>query len=517
MNEQTITTGAELSFTDFLFRDKYNSTILKLAAVLIVVQFIIFKYLYPYANFIHGDSFVYIKAAASNSDISTHMIGYSRFLRLISVFSSSDTALVTIQYILAQAAGLFFLYTIFFFHNIHKITQIILVCFLILNPLFLYMANLVSTDCLFMTLSLFWFALLLWLINRPSVSVIFWHTIVIFFAFIVRYNALIYPIIGLLTFFMTKLTLKTKIVGIAGPLLLCGLFILYTGNKYKALTGIWQYSPFSGWQMANNAMYIYRYVDSADRKAVPEKFRELDNMIRTYFDTTRNIYRFPLEGIKASTFYMWTRTMPLYQYREKMLGKDTSLPELQKWAQIAPLFKEYGIYIIKQYPLKYAEHFLWPNALKYYAPPIEYLEFYNNKQSTVNSVAQSWFGYKTSKVHSRIKDSKSYPLDIFPILTGSMNIMLLCCLICFFILLGFRTKIALSKTIILVMSIWLLNAAFTIFSTPAAIRFQSFPIILITTFCLVLIDWMYKLTMTAKIVNDFKISAETIHQYKAIE
>jgi len=229
-------------------------------------------------------------------------------------------------------------------------------------------------------------------------------------------------------------------------------------------------------------MYTYRYVDSADRKPVPEKFKELDHMIRVFFDTTRNLYKFPSEGIKASTYYMWTKTMPLYKYREKVLEKDTTMSELKRWALMGPFFKEYGTYILRQYPLQYAEHFLWPNALKYYAPPAEFLEFYNGGRDSVNPIARSWFGYHNNKVSSRIKDTKAYPLEIYPILTGSINVVLLCCIICFLLLQRFRQKIALSNSIVLVVSIWLLNAAFTIVSSPAAIRLQAFPILLEITF-----------------------------------
>ncbi len=75
-------------------------------------------------------------------------------------------------------------------------------------------------------------------------------------------------------------------------MILCGIFVLYTGNKFKVLTNTWQYSPFSGWLLANNAMFAYRHVDSAHRKPVPEKFKVLDNMIRTYFDSTRDINKY---------------------------------------------------------------------------------------------------------------------------------------------------------------------------------------------------------------------------------
>lgn len=491
-----------LTFKHFLLHNIRNRRFLWFAGIAIILQFIVFKYLYPFASYIHGDSFGYIRAAASNADINTHIIGYSRFLRLFSVFSNSDTVLVAFQYLFAQASGLFLLFTLFFFHPIGRITQVILLSFMVINPLFLYMANLVSSDCLFMSLSLTWMALLLWLVHRPGNRIIFWHGVVLFLAFTVRYNALVYPVIAGLAFLLARLSWWKRLAGMAAPILLCGLFIFYTGNQYKALTGTWQFSPFSGWQAANNALYTYRYVDKANRKPVPAKFRVLDSMVTSYFDTAQKYpQRYPGERVKASTVYMWTRGLPLHRYREKVLKgtKDTAAPEIKKWALMGPIFQEYGSYIIRQYPMEFAEHFLWPNALKYYAPPAEFLEKYNMGYDSVSPIAQAWFEYKNNKVRSRIKDPRAYPLEVYPILTGTMNVVLVSCLVCFLLLSGFRTKGPLRKTLLVITAIWLLNALFTITASPAAIRLQAFPLLLETCFAILMIDWLWKLAMNAEL------------------
>jgi hypothetical protein len=245
-------------------------------------------------------------------------------------------------------------------------------------------------------------------------------------------------------------------------------------------------------------------VDSIDRKPVPAKFKTLDNMIRKYFDTTKNIRRYPHEAIEAGTAYMWTPRLPLFQYRDKIaiVGKDTTFTELKKWAMMGPLYKEYGTYILSHYPMQYIEHFLWPNFIKYYAPPTEFLEYYNNSKDSVSIVASSWFHYKNKKVYSRIKDPKAYPLDVYPILMGTMNVVLFTSLICFLMLNGFRQQNRLPKTMILVVTIWLLNAAFTIVSSPAAIRLQAFPILLETIFALVLVNWLWRLALSTDFANN---------------
>lgn len=483
----------QLSFKEFILNSRDNRKLLWMAGIGIIILFTVFKYFYPFPNFIHDDSFVYIQMAAQNANIETFPVGYPRFLRLFSVFSDSATALTAFQYLFIQSSALFLLFTLFYFYKPGKVMQKVLLCFIILNPLSLYLANLVSTDAIFLGLSLTWFALLLWIVNKPSTKVIIAHSLVLFVAFTFRYNALIYPVIAVAAFAISSLPIKKKMIGIIAGFLLCGLFISYTGNKYKQLTGSWQFSPFSGWQLANNAMYIYRYVDSAQRKPVPGRFNVLDNMIRTYFDSTRDVRRFPFEALKANTAYMWSRHLPLMVHMEKQFAEDSTISSFKKWALMGPLYGDYGSFIIKQYPMKFAEHFLWPNAQNYYAPSVEFLGQYNDGRDSIAAIAQQWFRYKNREVKTRLDNAEAYTLDFYPILTGVMNVLFLCALICFALLDGFRGNMQFRKVVLMAAVVWIMNAGFTIFASPAALRFQSFQIILATISSLLLIDWMLQL------------------------
>lgn len=493
--------ASTISFKDFLVREKEHKRILYISAITTFLLFIAFKYCYPFASYIHGDSFVYLQMAAQNADIDTYPVGYPRFLRLFSVFSSWDTALVIFQYLFIQGSALLLLFSLFYFYQPGKVVKRILLGFIVLNPLSLYLANLVSSDAIFLGLSLTWFALLLWVVERPNKWVVIAHALVLFLAFTFRYNALIYPVIAVAAFGISRMPLHKKLTGVAAGFLLCGLFIAYTGNKYKALTGIWQFSPFSGWQMANNAMYIYRYVDSVDRKPVPKRFQALDNMIRAYYDSTRDVTKHPLEDIKASTVYMWTPGLPLKVYEDRKFARDSTAGTLRKWASMGPLYGDYGSYIIRQYPWEFAVHYLWPTAQKYYAPPVEFLERYNGGQDSVDVIAQYWFGYKSGKVMARLDYAEQYTLGFYPILTGIMNVVLVCCLVCFIMLKGYRVRTPFRRIILIVAVLWLINAAFTIFASPAALRFQAFPVMLVTIFSIVLLDWMWQ-------QKDIKVTSE---------
>ena len=160
---------------------------------------------------------------------------------------------------------------------------------------------------------------------------------------------------------------------------------------------------------------------------------------------------------------------------------------------MGPLYSDYGSFIIKQYPLQFAEHFLWPNTKNYYAPPVEFLEQYNNGRDSIGTIAQYWFGYKNRRVDAKFGNAEIYTLGFYPILAGVMNVLFLCGLICFAMLDGFRDATHFRKMVLIGSIVWIMNAVFTIFASPAALRFQSFQIILVTVLSLLLIDWMLQL------------------------
>lgn len=459
---------------------------------LIMIQLVIFKYFYPFAGFINGDSYVYLETAYHNFSINTYPIGYSKFLRLFSVFSKSDTLLVSFQYILLQGSSLYFYLTILHFYNPNRAIRVILFIFLILNPVSLYLANYVSSDSFFLGLSLIWFTQLIWICHNPTNRTIFINAIVLFILFTVRYNALYYPIIQGISLLIVRQKLWIKGAGMALSLILIGCFIQFTSAKYQKLTGVYQFTPFTGWQMANNAMYAYRYVDSANVKHVPKRFQKIDKMVRTYFDTTRDVRKNPQEMLMASTVYMWAPNSPLSIYMNDQSKGDSSATDLKKWARTAPLMKDYGSFLIQQYPHQFIRYYLIPNALKYYAPPVEFLESYSTGVDSVSQIAEVWFDYPSNKIKTRFKDFKVNTLKFFPILTGTMNVVLLFGIISFFLLRGDREFPSLKLGVILVTSLWIVNFGFSVFASPIALRFQLFPIIVSTSFALLLIDFLIR-------------------------
>ena len=476
------------AFSSYLFKDRSNRWYAWIAAIGIVLQFCVFKHFYPYAGFISGDSYVYLETAYWNFDVNTYPIGYSRFLRAFSVFTTSDMALVAFQYLLIQVSALYCLFTIFYFYKPGKWAKAILFAAILFNPVFLYLSNYVLSDALFLSLSLVWFAQLLWIIHRPTARRIVLHALVLFLAFTVRYNAMYYPLVSALAFALSRQKVWIKLAGTGAGILAIALFMLHTSNVYYSLTGIREFSPFSGWQMANNAMYAYRYVNHKDTVDMPARFRSLDRAVRTYFDTTRDVKKHPEEMLEASTVYMWDPASPLQKYMNDQFRKDSMAWDVKRWATVAPLYADYGSYLIRKYPMTFAAHYLWPNARKYYAPPVEFLETYNMGIDSIDQIARIWFRYNSDKIKSAFHDLKEKSLGFYPVLAGALNVVFLVALLGFIFLDGIRRYPLYRDILLLAAGLWLINFGFSVFASPIALRFQLFPMLVCLSLSVLLIE-----------------------------
>jgi protoporphyrinogen oxidase len=477
--------------SEFLIGDRRKRALLWLSICSIVLQFVLFKILYPQAEFINADSYSYIQAAYRNSSINTYPVGYSNFLRLFSVFSNSDTALVASQYLLLQGAVLYLLLTLTHIYKPEKLTRFILFVLTIYNPLWLYLANYISSDALFTALSIVWFTLLIWMVERFTIRTLITQVILLFLLFTIRYNALYYPLILAIALLLSRQRLLIQLTGISATILVIFAFIWHTSSKYNDLTGIRQFSPFSGWQIANNALYFYRYVDSADIKPVPDKFQQLDKRVRHYFDTTRDWLKHPQELVLANTYYMWDPGSPLQLYMKQRFERDSAAATLKKWATVGPLYGEYGSFLMRQYPLLFVKYCLWPNAQKYYAPPAEFLGMYNMDRDTVAEIARSWFHYKNKRIQRAPAGLKATATAPFPVFFGAVNVAFLFCLLFFGMLHGFKTP--LSKMALLTGSFWAVNFGFSVFASPTALRFQTFPMLIFFSFTTLLAEYIFKL------------------------
>lgn len=482
-------------FLDYLWNNRGNRAWLLVGFAAFILQFVLFKIRYPYANYM-PDSYSYLETAATNADVNMWPVAYSKFLRLISVFTHSDKIVAGIQYFFMQFSALTFLFTLFYFLKPGKIVKNILLIFFLVDPAILYMSNYISADSLFIGLSFLWLSSLLWVIFQPQPRQIWSQAILLLACFTVRYNAIYYPCIAALAFLISRYRWYWKLAGIVFGTTLIGLSILYTSAKMKEVTGKQQFSAFGGWQLANNALYMYETIPAKDREPVPARFAKLETMVRQHMDTLSRV-KLTKEDTVSARFYLWSPKGPLIQYLVQDWKKDSTTPYFKRWASEAPLFSDYGAWLIRKYPLAFAMNVLVPNALRYAVPPAEFLEIYNMGGDSVGPLAKAWFNYKSIKVtdHNK-KDARIGIMEWYSTFACIANVLFLIGLVGMFLFHGFKTKgNELTKITLLFTLAFLVNTGFSIFASPIVLRYQLFPMLICLTLASIMMQTIYQLAL----------------------
>jgi len=481
---------------DFLWKDKGNRVwwIVGLAAFLL--QFVLFKFRYPFANYM-PDSYSYLEAAYNNVDVNTWPVAYSKFLRLISALTHSDKVVTGLQYFFLQGSSIFFLFSILYFLKPARGVKIFLLVFFIFNPLPLYIANYISADALFTGLSFLWLTSLLWIIFQPQPYIIILQAVLLLACFTVRYNAIFYPLISLLVFILSRHSWKLKIIGIVLGFGLVLVSFLYTSQKMQDITGKRQFSAFGGWQLANNALYMYEHVPANERGPIPVRFAQLETMVRQHMDTLQRV-KFTREDTVSSFFYLWNSRGPLIQYLVREYQKDSTTSYFKRWASEGPLYTDYAIYLIRKFPVPFARNFLLPNAVKYVVPPTEFLGSYNMGADSVGQLAKDWFKYKSLKIQEHTKArGQIMAIAWYPVFFAVVNIVFILGLLSILVLKAIAWKIyGIPQLLCLTVVLWLFNTAFSIFASPVVLRYQAFPLQLFFLLSTLLISRVYNMAMT---------------------
>ncbi|THU32924.1 hypothetical protein FAM09_26095 [Niastella caeni] len=471
--ERTI---SPLDFRQWLLLNKENKRIFILSITLILISFTWLKFKYPYPNFMPPDSYNYLETAYFNSYIGIWPIGYSKFLRFVSCFSKSHLILVLIQYILLQLSLLYFLFTFRYLISPGTWLFRILLFISLTNPLLPQIANSISSDNLFLTLSLLWLTQLLWIIHQPSIKLILLHTTIVLIAFTVRHNALFYPVISAIVIIFSNASKIHKWLGIGVMFTLLLSFISRTQYEYFVKTQTVQYSAFGGWQIAANALYGYAFADPISEKKIPVKFRKVHNIVNHHMDSLRHLTLRPDQEV--GIYYMWDYKSPLRIFMEQQWPKD-STSFLKKWASMAPLYAKYGQYLIMQHPTQFCKNFIWSNIKNFYLPPSYFMGIYNMGGYTVEPIAMKWFGWKNKFIKKNTDSKYIIVANIFTLITPVINILYITSLLAFVALAGLKKCSPTCRKIIkYILIIWLSNSLFSILSAPIELRYELFQIII---------------------------------------
>jgi hypothetical protein len=462
-----------------------NKRYLDMAGAAIIVQFILFKLCYPFADYFN-DSFTYINAAAHHHAMSVRPIGYSRFLELIHLITSSDTVVVFLQYFIMQSGALLLFFTIRYFFPLPKRAGNWLFGILLFNPVILYISNYISSDALFVGLSLFWFVTLIWIINRPRWIQLLPLTGLLFIMFCLRYAALYLPAIALLALLLSRRNWIFKLTGITVTVL--PLFIEYQRIKHitKKETGTAVFSAFGGWMAMNNALHMYPYIKVQNADISTPECKAFNQVVKKHFDTLPPS-ALPYPHITVD--YLWNGSSPLKTYMRAVEKQKKLNGYFEAWHAVAPVFLEYSSQLVRQHPVAYAHYFLWPNAKEYCLPPLESLLSYNEKRTTVDSTAIRWFRYKSEKVTSLNPTIQGKILSPVPWLFLFVNILFGGSLAVVLIRRKqYNLSPVLMRTLVLAGAFWTINFCFSTYAAPIVFRFQLFPMIIYSAFTLVMIN-----------------------------
>jgi hypothetical protein len=497
-NSIQISTQNSFMFCKSVWNNLSNRKYFLWGIVLSFVSFVIFKYLYPYPDFF-SDSYSYLYAAANHMDVNVWPIGYSKFLEFIHICTSSDTALTAVQYFLIQIAELYLYFTIIYFFTTSMWTRRLLFLFLFVNPLTLYLANTINSDALFAALSLTWISQLIWAVQKPRAFSVIVQAILLVLSFTVRNNAYYYPLITLLGISLSKQSLLSKFIGLGFSFLLLIAFIVYTEQAAKKLTGISQYSLFTGWQLANNALYIYGQikVDSTDFRT-PES-KELNLISKRFYSHIKNRTNF--QGYLAAytgNFFIRQPESPLKQYRARHYYTKDELANIIVWGKVSAIYKPFGQTIILHHPIAYARYFMLPNLWNYLVPPLSHLAIYNYGDDTIDPIAQNWFRFPSQTIHVFSHKLQGNILFIYQAFFLLINLFYLWYIIKFTIhYRKFKQTTSDVPLHIIGLTFFLLNLGFNLVATVNILRYQFFPMIAILFLGLLMADtWQIKILGT---------------------
>ncbi|MBO9204607.1 MULTISPECIES: hypothetical protein [Niastella] len=479
------------AFFSWLIKSWENRILLLISMLIMAPAFAWFKRIYPLPN-IFPDSYEYIQGALEKRMIDYRPIGYTKFLQFFPFITRSHFWLVTTQFILMQTSLLYMLFTIRYLLQPGKWVFIVLLVGCVLNPLMYQVSNFVSSDPLFTALTMIWFTQLLWMLVRPTTGLLLSHTVVLFLAFVVRYNAIYYPLIsiGIVVFSRAPRWLK----GVSAALIVVslGYFVMYTKQQFKKITGIAQFSPFGGWQQATNALVAYSQGNNLlSVERVPAEFKEVHTLV--------NLNRKQLQQPQSSKdvhnmalFYLWDYRFPLRYYMNQQGEKYSINSTFIRWARMGPLYNSYGNYLIKKHIGLYFNYHILSNIEMYFTPILEFLEVYNDRKDSIMPEGVQWFNISAHPFKKTINNEIKIT-DYIVIAHGICTLILLLAAFGYVCLATVNNCAkAAKKTVDCSLLVLIANAGFSILASTIVLRYQAFQFILTIIFCILLSEFVIR-------------------------
>ena len=257
------------------------------------------------------------------------------------------------------------------------------------------------------------------------------------------------------------------------------------------MTGVKQFSLFTGWLLANNALYVYEYCDTAKQLSAQEQ--ELDIISQQFYGMMPKNFRRNFLIQNPGSLFVQYPFSPLKQYMTRHYVITNNYSLIVAWGKASVVFEKYGIYLIKNNPGAFIHYFLFLNLKNYFIPHLEKLEIYNLGQESVDPIASFWFHYKTDKISAFSKRAQGFILYLFPLLFMAINLYYLICALLIWIKDHIR-QLAYNSRCLFYISITFLfsNLVFCVFATIIVLRYEVMPMIICLATSLLMTEWVFK-------------------------
>jgi hypothetical protein len=317
-----------------------------------------------------------------------------------------------------------------------------------------------------------------------------------FLAFTIRYNALYYPAIASIVFLVSRLSWGYKLSAIGFQFLLIILFVIYTSGQMGRLSGVKQFSPFGGWQLANNALYMYGHIYAESPALALGPYRGLDSTVRDYFKATHRVESLlEYNAESPGFFYTASDKSPLQRYMHSQYGPDSTFQDFRKWGPSGNFYSGYGKWLIKTYPWQYARYFIFPNTVRYFIPPTEIFSKYSPyflRSDEFGAMAKQLFDLHTLMVSVGLINFRTRLLGWYPWFFTLINLLFILNLASYLFVNGFRKCDKVRNYIIgLSVLLWWANLCFSVIASCVVLRYQVFIMIVVFSFFVILADYIF--------------------------
>ena len=353
-----------------------------------ILLFGCFKWLYPQPD-IFLDSTNYIEWALKGHSVTYRPIGYSLFLKFLEGSANNYMTIVLLQYLLFLFATYFFNSTIFRLFSFSNTIKIFTYCLTIYNPFAFFLANLIAPDSFFLSFTAIWLTSMLLMFSgrKKFYTMLGLHLLSYIVLFHLRYNAVYYPIITVLSVLIYKPTVKHFIIVGSSVLL---VYLLYRDviERNKLHTGAEIFSAFGGWILANNAIHIYNMADVEDDIFSNDEEYILHKLSAKFKDSVGFYER----GKEVTDEYMWDERGPLKRYAWKKVETRAYNAYFIAWYHVAATYGSFGKTLITNYPIAFLEMFYLPNLKSYFFPKLETMERYDVYHTNLTQQVQQYTG-----------------------------------------------------------------------------------------------------------------------------